>query len=108
VADTLAGPDVVTPPTEAEIFHQPPAAPDTRTRELLAIGIDMITATTDDLAAAVIERLCDRLADVADDLAVTKLLLSRSMELSRTQHLEILRLKRQQADLYEMARGRPR
>ena len=93
-------------PTDRDIFERPAVTPRTRTRDLLSIGSDIIKATTDDLAAVCVERLCEHLADVADDLAVSRLMLSESQAVAYDRHIEVTRLRQRVADLLDLARGR--
>lgn len=107
MADTITRPDVATMPTADEIFRPAPVDPrHTRTRDLLSIGIDMITASTDDLAATCIERLCEHLADMADELAIKTLMLSESQTIAYERHVVITRQGQRIADLLALARGR--
>ena len=105
MADVLDRPDIVEAPHADEIFRPAPAEPDTSVRDLRALGMDMMQATTDELAVGVIERLCLRLADVADDLAVTRIMLSESQTIAYERHVRIVRLEQRVADLLELARG---
>jgi hypothetical protein len=106
MTDVLARPDVVAAPCVDEIFRPAPVDPSkTLTRELLSIGIDMLRATTDELAAAVLERVLSHLAEIADDLAVARLMLSASQTIAYERHVEIQRLRQRNSDLLELARG---
>jgi hypothetical protein len=109
VADTITRPDVASMPTADEIFDRPaPVDPArTKTREILNIGIDMITATTDDLAAVALERILEHLADVADHLAVVEMERSEALTLAYQRHVTITRLREQNADLREFIQARP-
>lgn len=93
-------------PHADEIFRPAPIDPaKTLTREMLAIGIDMMRATTDDLAAAVLERVLGHLADVADRLAVVELELSEALAIAYQRHAMLERQREQLAHLRDLARA---
>jgi hypothetical protein len=106
VASVIDHPSVVTMPTADEIFDRPAAVvePDAQVRELLSIGCEMIAATTDDLAAQVLERICLALASTADALAIARIMLCESQSIAYDRHLQNARLRQRVADLLELAK----
>ena len=94
-------------PTSAEVFNRPaPLDPaKTLTREIISIGIDMIRATTDDLAAVALERILEHLVDVADRLAIVELELSEALTIAYERHVVITRQQEQIGHLRDLARG---
>ena len=98
--------DRVEAPTVDEIFRRPPVDPaKSLTREILSIGIDMIAATTDDLAAVALERILEHMADVADRLAVVEIELSETLTIAYERHAMIERQREQIGHLRDLARG---
>ena len=106
VSDVIDRTDRVEAPAAGEIFRPVPVDPaKTLTREMLSIGLDMMRATTDDLAAQVLERVLWHLADVADRLAVVEIELSETLTIAYQRHAMLERQREQLAHLRDLARA---
>src|SRR5437762_192734 len=92
-------------PTADEIFGRRLApAPWPSSRPVLALVAEVLPTIEDDLTADVLEHLALALADRDDELRAVRAVLSSSLALSHTQHVEIIRLRRRLADLLDAGR----
>lgn len=92
-------------PTADEIFGRRLApAPWPSSRPVLALVVDILPTLEDDLTADLLEHLAVALVDRDDELRSVRAVLSSTIALSHTQHLEIARLRRRLADLLETRR----
>lgn len=92
-------------PTADEIFGRRIwPAPWPSSRPVLALVVELLPTIEDGLTADLLEHLALALADRDDELRAVRAVLSSSLALSHTQHVEIIRLRQRLADLLDARR----
>ena len=96
-------------PTADEIFSRQPArAPWPSSQPVLDVALEALPAIEDDIARDIIAHLAQAIADLRNELAAVRPILSAALTHAHLQHIEIMRLRQRLVDMHDARRAERR